>query len=479
MHRCIPFLAVLVSIAVISGCVGQNQGGESGTTEAFTLGEARMLADRAVAGTLTEYMHAANSTGLDAAMKSCEKVYSILSEQKQIGMILGERAGKCALYMRIPNAQLPNEPVADILCQWNVTQNVTHFAPDAARECEGPLAIYMSSFSSAMSLGNTTPLETHGNVTSEVPPEQTAGTVDSDFAVTMPDWTKTAWGTTIFPDNHISGKPRIVEINMKGEIIWQYLVPTELAQYTNPGFDVEVLPNNDVLFVLPGSGVYEVDRPGETVWSFKDAKVSHDADRLANGNTLVVFGNNDMITDSQVREIDPSGKVVWSWKAGDHFNTPEYNTIYAEGWTHTNAVERLANGNTMISMRNFDFIVEVDKNGDVVRKIGEGILTEQHDPVTLENGNILVADHGRPQSIMELDSSDNIVWQFILRNQTDYPARDADKLSNGDILITTARRILEVTPEKEIVWEMKLTTGAFTQAESASLGFYKAERLTD
>jgi hypothetical protein len=310
-------------------------------------------------------------------------------------------------------------------------------------------------------------------------PEQAAGTGDPDFAVTMKDWTKTEWGTTLFSDNHIDGSPRLVEVNMKGEIIWEYDIPKALSQYTNPGFSVEVLPNDNVLFVLPKNGVYEINRQGETVWSFVDSKVSHDADRLANGNTLVAFGAYDTAADSQVREIDPSGKVVWSWKAIDHFNTAEYTSINAEGWTHTNAVERLADGNTMISLRNFNFIVEVDNNGDVVKTIGEGILTEQHDPVKLENGNYLLADHGKPQSIMELDSNDNIVWQYILKDISDFPARDANLLPNGDILVTTSRRIFEITPDKEIVWELKLTTEAFTQQESASLGFFKAERLVD
>ncbi|MEK6959182.1 MAG: aryl-sulfate sulfotransferase [archaeon] len=309
------------------------------------------------------------------------------------------------------------------------------------------------------------------------PPEQTKGTADSDFKITMDDWKKTEWGTTLFADNHTSGKPRIVEVNMKGEIIWEYKIPQALTGYTNPGFDAEVLPSNNVLFLLPRNGVYEINRKGETVWSFKDSKVSHDADRLANGNTLIAYGAMDKPEDMQVREIDKSGKIVWSWKANDYFNTPEYRSINSEGWTHTNGVERLANGNTRISLRNFNFIVEVDKTGKIVKKIGEGLLTEQHDPETLSNGNMILADHAKPQSIMELDTNNKIVWQFMMTDVTDFPARDADRLPNGNTLITTSRRLIEVTPGKKIVWELKLTTAAFTQQESASLGFFKAQRI--
>ena len=93
------------------------------------------------------------------------------------------------------------------------------------------------------------------------------GTPDPEIAVTtyVPD--KVWLGTTLFADNHTPGRPRIVEVNMLGEIIWEYLIPEELSQYTNPGFDVEALPGGNVLFVLPTSGVYEVDRDGNTVWS--------------------------------------------------------------------------------------------------------------------------------------------------------------------------------------------------------------------
>jgi hypothetical protein len=96
-------------------------------------------------------------------------------------------------------------------------------------------------------------------------------------------------GTTLFADNHKPERPRILEVNMLGEVLWEYKVPKHLKQYNNPGFDVEPLPNGNILFVLPRNGVYEVNRKGDVVWSYLDEKVSHDADRLSNGNTLVVW----------------------------------------------------------------------------------------------------------------------------------------------------------------------------------------------
>jgi hypothetical protein len=304
------------------------------------------------------------------------------------------------------------------------------------------------------------------------------GKADPDFIVDVSVPEKIAQGTTLLPDNHNPDKPRIIEVNQLGEIVWEYVLPPELKAYTNPGWDVELLPNGNILTVLPRKGVYEINRDKKVVWIFIDPKVSHDADRLPNGNTLIAYGAMDAKEDAQVREVSPEGKVVWSWHAKDLFDKPPYASIYEEGWTHTNAVSRLDNGNTLISLRNFNFIVEVDQKGNLVRKIGEGILTDQHDPEVLPNGNILLANHVIPNEALELDANSMIVWRFPIRNMSSFPVRDADRLANGNTLITAADQIVEVTEDKEIVWMFRLSAGGFTNRQSASgRGFYKAERV--
>ncbi|MDD5251743.1 MAG: aryl-sulfate sulfotransferase, partial [Patescibacteria group bacterium] len=242
------------------------------------------------------------------------------------------------------------------------------------------------------------------------------GVVDPDFTVEVYDENKVMAGTTLLADNHNTDKPRIIEVNMLGEIIWEYDLPTELKRYTNPGLDVERLSNNDILFVLPGNGVYEINRDKQVVWSYKTTKISHDADRLPNGNTLFVYGNNDLMSDAQVVEVDPTGKVVWSWYARDHYNVEPYKSIMKQGWTHTNAVTRLSNGNTLISTRNFNMVVEVDPQGNVVKTIGDGLMIEQHDPVLLANGDLLFANHGTPEKAVEIDQNEKVVWEYEITN---------------------------------------------------------------
>jgi len=306
----------------------------------------------------------------------------------------------------------------------------------------------------------------------------TRGIVDSDLVIEVYDKNKAMDGTTLLPDNRNSDKPKIIEVNMLGEIIWEYDIPQELKKYTNPGFDVELLSNNNILFVLPGNGVYEIDRNKNIVWSYKTTKISHDADRLPNGNTLFVFGNNDLMSDAQVIEINPKGEIVWSWYARDYFNKEPYQSIKDQGWTHTNAVSRLSNGDTLISTRNFNMVVEVNQNGEVVKTIGEGLMTEQHDPILLENGNLLFANHGTPEKAVEINQNENIVWEFEISDPKQWPTRDANRLPNGNTLITTTTKIVEVSKDKEIVWALAIKdVSKFIGQVSAGLGFYKAERI--
>jgi len=304
------------------------------------------------------------------------------------------------------------------------------------------------------------------------------GIVDNDLVVEVYDKNKAMYGTTLLPDNRNSDKPKIIEVNMLGEIIWEYDIPQELKRYTNPGFDVELLSNNNILFVLPGNGVYEIDRNKNIVWSYKTTKISHDADRLPNGNTLFVFGNNDLMSDAQVAEINSKGEIVWSWYAKDYFNKEPYQSIKDQGWTHTNAVSRLSNGDTLISIRNFNIVVEVNQKGEIVKTIGEGLMTGQHDPVLLENGNLLFANHGVPEKAVEINKNGDVVWEFEISNSKQWPTRDANRLSNGNTLITTTTKIVEVNKDKEIVWTLAIKdVSKFTRQASAGLGFYKAERI--
>ena len=78
---------------------------------------------------------------------------------------------------------------------------------------------------------------------------------------------------------------------------------------------------------------------------------------------------------------------------------------------------------------------------------------------------------------MELDSkTGKIVWRFACGRGI-WRVRDADRLPNGNTLITDATKIAEVTPEREIVWLLKVEGVTYEKQDWPRLGFYKAERI--
>jgi len=304
-------------------------------------------------------------------------------------------------------------------------------------------------------------------------------------------------GTTLLGDILNS---RVVEVSMEGDILWEYELPEEYADIGQSAIEAERLDNDNIQALFPGTGIFEISRggdgnqDGDIVWSYLNPKMSHDADRLADGNVLYVFGSNDQKTDTQVREIDTAGRTVWQWKAWEHYEQ-RFGELGTDdgGWAHTNGVQRLENGTTLISMRNFYLTSVVDRDGEVAweydwSRFGDD--TDPHEPVLLAGGNLLVClQNDSPYQAVELNpQTDEIVWTYTHPTGM-RTARDCDRLPNGNTLIVAVRHdgpsslsyddddestIIEVTPEGEVVWQLTLKG---YPADRQPGYFYKAERI--
>jgi hypothetical protein len=124
-------------------------------------------------------------------------------------------------------------------------------------------------------------------------------------------------------------------------------------------------------------------------------------------------------------------------------------------------------------------VVEVDPEGEVVGNYGAEIFVAQHDPEMLPNGHILLCNHSKPHRAIEFDpKTGKIVWQSAGFELNATPVRDANRLPNGNTLITGSTKIVEVTAEGEIVWQLALKDITFSGIDAASLGFYKADRIS-
>ncbi len=305
-----------------------------------------------------------------------------------------------------------------------------------------------------------------------------------DYKVTHFEEDRVYSGTTLLADMSDPGKPIVVEIDFNGNILWKFKPPNSMRGAV---LDATQLPNKNILITINGSGIYEINRKGKVIWKHKDPEASHDADRLPNGNTLYNLGWQKKGEDV-VREITPNGKIVWAWKGLEDYDREPFSNIESEGWMHVNSVTRLKNGNTMVSIRNFNTITEVAPNGRVVRDWTfrgkdrrTGIQTKgkikgerNHEPEMLGNGNILVAIR-RPNRFVEFElESQKIIWSWShpggdkeLRTN-----REANRLPNGNTLGSAGNKLIEIAPDGTIVWQVIAPPGGKNHRK-----FHKAIRI--
>lgn len=336
-------------------------------------------------------------------------------------------------------------------------------------------------------------------------------------------------GYTLFP-HAVGDGPGAVLIDMNGRIVHEWKVE---AGFTR----ARLLPNGSVLGLVGGEhgGAHEYDWEGNHAWECPMPRCHHDVFRKDNGNTLMIVTED---TPEQVRkeasdarrrkyihsdvivEVNPAKEVVWECHLCDILDIERHNPIPASpdwwagpnnntvaDWTHTNTVqalppnkwfdggdERFKPGNVLISMRQLDTILIIDRDSKqaVWESSGDykGGFSGQHDSHMIEKGipgegNIVVFDNGASpykdlahagcSFIVELDPLENkTVWvyddrEFFHSNFTSAVQR----LPNGNTLITEAwhGRIFEVTQEKETVWEYVLPKGRANRSYRYPYGY--------
>ncbi|MDG2394990.1 aryl-sulfate sulfotransferase [Candidatus Thioglobus sp.] len=284
-------------------------------------------------------------------------------------------------------------------------------------------------------------------------------------------------GTTLFGLNAKKNKSMsIIEVDMNGNIVWEYAVPVSIAKRSKMGLmDVKRLSSGNTLFIMQFIGIYEINPAGEVVWKHLD-QATHDVDRLKNGNTIYLRGWAKK-GEPQVVEVDSIGNVVWQWDALEEYDVYPFSEVGKEGWIHPNSVTRLENGHTLISLRNFDMLVEVNKAGKTVwsqkflcekgrtwRHRGVDGLHDDadidgcnpHEPEVQKNGNILVTTRN-PFTTYELTRDGKVVWEADHREVgfTSPRSRDVDRLPNGNTLIQVDNVLYELTGDKQIVWQLE------------------------
>jgi hypothetical protein len=199
-----------------------------------------------------------------------------------------------------------------------------------------------------------------------------------------------------------------------------------------------------------------VNAKGAVEWETPCRFVSHDLQALPNGNFLLHTG------PATVVEMTPEKKIAWQYEA-----LPKEGY---EGPVEIHAFQRLKDGLTMVAESGNRRIVEVDRDGQIVRQIPLMVDRPNAHRDTrlarkLENGHYLVCHEG-DGIVREYDGTGKVVWSYTLelggRERT--PGHDghgtevfgAIRLPNGDTLIAGGNnnRVLEVNPSGRVVWSV-------------------------
>jgi outer membrane protein assembly factor BamB len=189
------------------------------------------------------------------------------------------------------------------------------------------------------------------------------------------------------------------------------------------------------------------DAKGDVVWSHKTEGPKrghtghHDVHFLANGNILF----HD--TWTTLKEITLDKKVVWTYDSAT-MNGNKGKRV------DVHAFARLANGNTMIVESSVGRVIEVDKDRKLVRQfpLKPGGTTSTRWARHTPEGNLLVCSE-RPGVVTEYNSKGEVVWDYLINTRV----YGAIRLKNGNTLIASGsgKSVVEVTPEKKVVWEVK------------------------
>lgn len=260
---------------------------------------------------------------------------------------------------------------------------------------------------------------------------------------------------------------KVFLVGKDGKATWEYK--------TGSCNDLWVLPNGNLLFNT-GRGVQEVTRDKKVVFDYvgspmksvvkqKDGTTKevsspsevYGCQRLANGNTFVAECNS-----GRLLEIAPDGKTV----VKEARILPEGKN---GGHAYIRNARKLDNGNYLCCMYGDQLVNEYDPSGKLVRSIKAP--GGSHSAARLANGNTLIAlgdkvksKDGIETGLIEVDKDDKIVWQV---GNNDLPGRPLKfmtgfhRLPNGNTVMSNwlghgkldvAPQILEVTPDKKIVW---------------------------
>lgn len=304
-------------------------------------------------------------------------------------------------------------------------------------------------------------------------------------------------GYTLFAPMYGDGS--VYLIDMDGRVVHTWCLPYR------PGLCGHLLGNGHLLYGgkiledvdrfeawprVKGGAVLEVDWFGRVLWEVRHPDHHHDARRLRNGNVLLLCSRavpaqlmsriqgglpgteaDSVMYSDYLVEMTITGEVVWEWRTWEHLDPATHPITLQDRrseWTHANSVAEMDDGNLVVSFRNISTVIMIERStGQIAWELGSPPLAQQHTPLPLSNGNLLIFDNGTHRRdhpgaysrVVEVDPrTSTITWEYTDPSLFEFFSPylgNAQRLANGNTLICEGchGRIFEVTPSGEVVWE--------------------------
>lgn len=217
--------------------------------------------------------------------------------------------------------------------------------------------------------------------------------------------------------------------------------------------DAQPLPNGNWLLQTSFTNVIELDKSGKEVWRYDAGKTSdgkqveiHAFRRLDNGLTMIAESGT-----TRILEVAQDGTIKHSIPLKVSKPDPHRDT---------RLVRPTPEGNYLVSHEAENLVREYRRDGSIAWEHNVG--SKVYSASRLANGNTLIGT-GDGHSVQEISPDHKIVWQI---SEKEIPnvrlawVTMVERLPNGNTWIVNCHgeeqpQILEVTPEKKVVWNFR------------------------
>jgi hypothetical protein len=339
----------------------------------------------------------------------------------------------------------------------------------------------------------------------------TEAPVDSKTGITIHDEEKAYQGLNLFCSGHA---PEAYLSDMHGNdlhvwrrelsSIWPNRVLPEMG---NPGAAwwrrVYLYENGDLLAIFEGIGLVKLDAASNILWAYSGL-AHHDLEILDNGDIYILerkahiiprINSSKPVLEDFITILDKEGKVKRKVSLLSAFENSEFQREFDQRTPrdgdvfHTNTLERFdgrhaarspffKEGNILLSMKRISTIAIIDMEKEEIVWQMLGPWVRQHQPTLLDRGTMLIFDNNSYRGgsrVLEFEPfTGNVLWTYAGTPSEPIFSRCCGSnqlLPNNNILITESEhgRVIEVTPEKEIVWEYRSPYRYGEQKEKVAL----------